>query len=82
MQIDLSKTDVKTAVRIMSAGTPYESIANIARHIKTHRTDGTVEIMKENALRMAINKGTIRFRDLEQIATLLGYRLVAIKDED
>ncbi len=65
-EIDLSKTDTRTALNIMMAESGVKSLADIARTLG----------VKETTLRSAIGRGSLRLADFQKIAESLGYEVV------
>lgn len=65
-EIDLSKTDTRTAINIMMAESGVKSLADIARKLE----------LKETTLRSAIGRGSLRLADFQEIAGSLGYEVI------
>lgn len=66
-EIDLSTTDMKTALRIMMAEAGVSGFAEVARAMN----------MKETTLRSAVSREALRLEDFRRIAEMLGYTVVA-----
>jgi hypothetical protein len=61
--IDLNKTSLKSALKIMMAEAGIDSLADVARKID----------MKETTFRSAINNDALRLKDFLKAAKFLGY---------
>ena len=68
--IDLQKTDLKTALKIMMAESGTNSLADLARNLN----------IKETTFRSAISNGSIRLLDFVEVAISMGYT-VTVKDK-
>lgn len=64
--IDLSKTSLKAALKIMMAETGTDSLADIARNVD----------IKETTFRSAINNGSLRLNDFLKVAEFMGYTVI------
>lgn len=64
--IDLNKTSLKAALKIMMAETGIDSLADVARKIG----------IKETTFRSSINKGSIRLNDFLKVAEFMGYTVI------
>lgn len=70
-EIDLSTTDMKTALRIMMAESGVSGFAEVARALD----------MKETTLRSAVSRGALRLEDFRRVAEMLGYTVVVRPQE-
>ena len=69
-EIDLTRVDTKTALRIMVAESNVRGVSEIARMLE----------MQESTLRTSIARGSLRLEDMKKIAEKLGYSVIVRKD--
>ncbi|QSO55474.1 hypothetical protein JZ785_27670 (plasmid) [Alicyclobacillus curvatus] len=65
-EINLAKTDMRTALKIMMAEAGVESFASLAR---------TLDI-KETTFRSAVGNGSLRLADFMKVAESMGYTVI------
>jgi hypothetical protein len=70
--IDLNKTTIKSAMKIMMAEAEVGSLADLARKLD----------IKETTFRSSINNGSIRLADFMKAAHEMGYTVIVRSSEE
>lgn len=69
-EINLSEVSIKTAVRLMMENTEYDQFQKVAESLD----------IKKTTFQSALDKGTMRMKDFQKVAELLGYE-VTLKEK-
>ena len=64
-EINLSEMSIKAAVRLMMENTEYDQFQKVAESLN----------IKKTTFQSSLDNGTIRVRDLQRVAELLGYSI-------
>jgi len=71
-EINLFDVSVKTAIRIMMEGTEYDQFQKLSKALD----------MPKSTFQSALDKDSLRVRDLLKIAEFLGYNVILEKKEE
>lgn len=69
--LDLNKMPAKDIVKMMMIGSEYETFKDLSKKLQ----------VPPSTLQYSLDKNSLRFRDLQQIAELLGYEIKILKKE-
>lgn len=69
---DLNKMTAKDIIKIMMIGTEYETFKDLANKLA----------VPPSTLQYSLNKNSLRFRDFQEMAELLGYEIKVLKKEN
>lgn len=67
--LDLNKMTVKDIVKLMMIGSEYDTFKDLSK---------TLEV-PPSTLQSSLDKNSLRFRDLQEIAELLGYEIKILR---
>jgi transcriptional antiterminator len=68
---DLNTMNVKDIIKVMMIGTEYDTFKDLAQTLN----------VPPSTLQYSLNKNSLRFRDFQEIAELLGYEIKVLKKE-
>jgi transcriptional antiterminator len=68
---DLNTMNVKDIIKVMMIGTEYDTFKDLAQNLN----------VPPSTLQYSLNKNSLRFRDFQEIAELLGYEIKVLKKE-